>query len=1605
MDVQLISYDTYQTFPSPLDKTIVTFNGSKPSLENDNDNDGILKDYYGPLDLDIVPITRLYVTLTGCIDKRVRAIIHVHNVFPYFYVPLPKADTWSDRQLSENLLKWLIEINSKMASSYRNRKGNKRKKKHRKKGKQRKVEDNVKEKDHQTEDDHQYEDSDNDNDDDDDDVDFSTTRSYVANLSIVSGTPIYGYHIGRNTFLKISMASPKYVARLTRLCTESKIFDRFIQPYESHIPYILQFLTDYNCYALKTIHFTEFLWRSPLVHIDDMGEEEDDDLFQPFFKTNFTHYNSLKINDSLVEFINQHIHKIPQTTALNILDVDDFPRMGRSLFELDVCASWIQNRLNLTEREVDQFDSVKLKGDVTYITSTKSLLDDVDNLRRSRGLHCEKSQLGLYDHMERNEDPMKWTDDEELSKFFAKALNLSETSFKRKYKSSNIEDVKKLLHFPNFQTAFQSIQNLQFTPKLSSEFLLSSETLNSDNYFQSLRKMQAGHKSQRPRNIQRIPPIVDVVMPPIPEERISNASTGTSDDDDVIDLDLGHDLDLDDAHVADQESTEAINPNDSHNLTDRLQASMLEDDGQNITGNHSKLLSSLRMDTTPAFKTISLLKRTDLLSATLTQKNAFVSYFDDIDADEETIFTFNLQQPVATSKDEFLQTFETEFGMPKVEYEDPFFSELSNYDAKPFIFAGEKFQLSCLETDKMLYPYGEQIPFSERDEDDKYIWRYTPPMPSYKDVSDWLIKEKENNIPNSNPLSTFFKTQIKGPTQKFKEYKYPSLQTPTERIHATTNNLTLLIVEVYVDTRTEYLPDPKLDEIRAIFWTFNNQDSIVPQTGAFVNTSGDWKHVKYIQRIINETDIFLTTYDSELDTLIALVSLMEYIDPDIMAGWELHSSSWGYILERALSKYEIDLGVRFSRVIEKHNNKMGDRWGYTHASGIKLTGRQMLNIWRRFRSELNLNHYSLENVVFHIFHERVPHFNHEKLTMLWNQSQRGMSYVLNYYVRRITYEMDLILKLEVVEKINEQSRLLGIDFYSIIYRGSQFKVECLLVRLAKAENFMLISASKRQVFKQDSLECIPLVMEPNSAFYKCPLVVLDFQSLYPSLIIAYNICYSTQLGRLKDYNPSKYTKMGVTNYKSPEGILKYLEDNVNITPNGMMFAKSNVRKSLLARMLLEILNARIYIKTTMSEFKDDQELKKLYNNRQLALKLIANVTYGYTSASYSGRMPNSDIADSIVSCARETLLKAVKIIEGNPKWGATVVYGDTDSLFVYLPGKTKEEAFKLGKEMADHVTYSNPAPVKLKFEKVYLPSILVSKKRYVGWSYEYETQLTPKFDAKGIETVRRDGIPAQQKILEKALTILFDTKDITILKEYLTGEFAKVINQKVNIKDFMFAKEVRVGTYKNEKYIPAGARMAMKRALDDHRLEPQYKERVLYVVRKGHSKEILRDRCVSPSDFIENNMQLDSEYYINKVLIPPLERVLNLLGVDVRSWVKTIPQSISYKGIDTVLTNVKVNSCLACGKTGVKGKLCQNCQENELQTLLTLRKRVQGLEGKSISFFQFCKSCESNVVGELPDASLISECRNEDCTIFYRRTKNLRETEEVMKQLSELPEW
>jgi len=180
---------------------------------------------------------------------------------------------------------------------------------------------------------------------------------------------------------------------------------------------------------------------------------------------------------------------------------------------------------------------------------------------------------------------------------------------------------------------------------------------------------------------------------------------------------------------------------------------------------------------------------------------------------------------------------------------------------------------------------------------------------------------------------------------------------------------------------------------------------------------------------------------------------------------------------------------------------------------------------------------------------------------------------------------------------------------------------------------------------------------------------------------------------------------------------KRKRDRAYAIPTGSIFVSESVQKGVLPQVLDEMLSTRAMLKKAAKEYKKRVDnlspaVLRQIEARQLALKYVANVTYGYTSATFSGRSAVPLVADAIVECGRRTLTNAIDLAnrwgrEENGRWfGARVLYGDTDSVFIKLPGRSVKEAFTFGEEYCKAVTASNPPPVQLKLEKVYSSCLL-----------------------------------------------------------------------------------------------------------------------------------------------------------------------------------------------------------------------------------------------------------------------------------------------------------
>jgi DNA polymerase zeta len=256
------------------------------------------------------------------------------------------------------------------------------------------------------------------------------------------------------------------------------------------------------------------------------------------------------------------------------------------------------------------------------------------------------------------------------------------------------------------------------------------------------------------------------------------------------------------------------------------------------------------------------------------------------------------------------------------------------------------------------------------------------------------------------------------------------------------------------------------------------------------------------------------------------------------------------------------LDILIGKLPNKNKRVFKDEYGIQKQSGINVPGRIIINLWRIIRKEINLRNYNYQNVIFNLLNVRIHEFSHETLTKyLFSKNPSEFSIAYKYNKRKTEYNLHLLTNLDIINRTAERARVYGIDFFSCISRGSQYFVEGMLIRLTKPRNYFVLSPSKTQVQNQNSNECIPLVMNPESGLYIDPVLVLDFQSLYPryssnnsSIMIAYNLCYCTCLGKLGSNKFGAYSQFNLE-----EGALKNLIDDIFITPNGVMFLKPSIR--------------------------------------------------------------------------------------------------------------------------------------------------------------------------------------------------------------------------------------------------------------------------------------------------------------------------------------------------------------------------------------------------------------------------------------------------------------
>ena len=488
-------------------------------------------------------------------------------------------------------------------------------------------------------------------------------------------------------------------------------------------------------------------------------------------------------------------------------------------------------------------------------------------------------------------------------------------------------------------------------------------------------------------------------------------------------------------------------------------------------------------------------------------------------------------------------------------------------------------------------------------------------------------------------------------------------------------------------------------------------------------------------------------FDAEEKLLQAWQEFLLKVDPDVIIGYNIANFDFTYLLDRAahLKLPRFPFWSRLKGKVSKatdsrfSSKQMGNR--ETHSTNIH--GRLQLDLLQLVQRDYQLRSYTLNSVCAHFLGEQKEDVDHTIITELHNGTPESRRRLAVYCLKDAYLPQRLMDKLMCLVNYTEMARVTGVPFNFLLSKGQQIKFLSQLYRKARAMNLVIPNLSGTGGGPEENNYEGATVIEPVRGYYKVPVATLDFASLYPSIMQAHNLCYTTLL------TPEKVKRF---NFKEDEDYIK--------TPNGDLFCKEKVRKGLLSIILEELLGARKKAKRELA-VETDPFKKAVLNGRQLALKISANSVYGLTGATI-GKLPCLEIASSTTSYGRQMIERTKAEVEAHYtvangyEHDAQVVYGDTDSVMVKFGPSDLAKAMKMGQEAASIVSAKFTKPIKLEFEKVYYPYLLINKKRYAGL-YWTKPDKWDKMDSKGIETVRRDNCRMVQTVIETVLNkILID---------------------------------------------------------------------------------------------------------------------------------------------------------------------------------------------------------------------------------------------------------
>src|SRR6056300_698565 len=622
------------------------------------------------------------------------------------------------------------------------------------------------------------------------------------------------------------------------------------------------------------------------------------------------------------------------------------------------------------------------------------------------------------------------------------------------------------------------------------------------------------------------------------------------------------------------------------------------------------------------------------------------------------------------------------------------------------------------------------------------------------------------------------------------------------------------------------------------------------------------------------------SFETEREMLEAFHKYLHDKNIDIITGWNIFGFDLEYIYKRArycgCNPNFFKLGRLNDESCQLTLKKLSSSaLGDNFLKLLPMSGRFIFDMFHEVKKGYKLDSYSLNNVSkSYLGDQKIDMSPKEMFARYAEGDPIKLREVAEYCVKDTLLPHKLMKKMCILLNLLEMAKATWVPMCFLVERGQQIKVFSQLTKKAREMGFMVPTIRYGQL-PEEPYEGAT-VLEAQKGAYYTPITALDFEALYPSIMMAHNLCYSSYVMNEKDYGnipgiEYETFKIGAKTYKFAQDV-----------------------PSLLPAILLELKQFRKKAKKDMAAATG--YMKEVYNGKQLAYKISMNSVYGFTGAG-KGILPCVPIASTTTFRGRAMIEETKNYVEKNFP-GAKVRYGDTDSVMVEFDvGDRKgEEAVKysweIGERAAEECSALFKKPNNLELEKVYWPYFLYSKKRYAAklWTQGKDGNMHMEYiDIKGLQVVRRDNTPHVREVCKELLDVVLTSNDPGPPKELARERAIELLTGDVP-NDKLVLSQSLSDTYKvngmpvsitspnsvdiNQSHVQVVVKMRQRKPGS----EPQSGDRVPYLLTKTENpKARAFEKSEDPKYVEENNIPVDYLYYFENKFLNPVCDLLDPL--------------------------------------------------------------------------------------------------------------------------------